>query len=144
MWRYFELLSFRPMAEIDRLRAEIADGRNPRDVKFELGVELVTRFHSAERAKQAQDSFVARFQKGALPDDIPEVELDCEADDLPIANVLKDAGLTSSTSESMRMIKQGAVRLQGERLADPKQRLEAGGSYLLQVGKRRFAKVFLR
>jgi len=141
MWRYFELLSFRPMTEIRKLRREMEEGRNPRDIKFELARELVTRFHSQGDADRAQENFIARFQKGALPLDIPEVSLSAGGEGIPIANVLKDAGLTSGTSEAMRMIRQGAVRIDGERIADPKLLLMAGTSCVLQVGKRRFAQV---
>jgi len=143
MWRYFELLSFRPMAEIRKLRQAMDEGRNPRDIKFELGRELVTRFHSQSDADRAQENFIARFQKGAQPQDMPEVSLSATGEGIPIANVLKDAGLTSSTSAAMRMIRQGAVRLDGERVADTRLRLMAGTSSVCQVGKRRFAKVVI-
>ena len=143
MWRYFELLSFRPMTEVRKLRREMDEGRNPRDIKFELGRELVTRFHSQSDADRAQENFIARFQKGALPQDIPEVSLSAGDEGIHIANVLKDAGLTSSTSEAMRMIRQGAVRIDGERIADPKLLLMAGTSCVCQVGKRRFAHVVI-
>ena len=143
MWRYFELLSFRSMTEVRKLRREIDEGRNPRDIKFELGRELVTRFHSQSDADRAQENFIARFQKGALPQDILEVSLSAGDKGIQIANVLKDAGLTSSTSEAMRMIRQGAVRIDGERIADPKLLLMAGSSCVCQVGKRRFAHVVI-
>jgi tyrosyl-tRNA synthetase len=143
MWRYFELLSFRPMTDVRKLRRQMEEGRNPRDIKFELGRELVTRFHSQNDADRAQEDFVARFQKGALPQDIPEVSLSAAGEGIPIANVLKDAGLTSSTSEAMRMIRQGAVRIDGERIADPKLLLMAGTSCVCQVGKRRFSQVVI-
>ncbi len=141
MWRYFELLSFRPLAEIETLKQEMEAGRNPRDIKFELGRELVERFHSAAEAEQAQQNFIARFQKGALPDDMPEVALSADGEGLPVANVLKEAGLTSSTSEALRMIKQGAVRIDAERVEDSRLVLGEGGTYICQVGKRRFARV---
>lgn len=141
MWRYFELLSFRPMQEIDEFRHQIAEGKNPRDVKFLLGEELVARFHDQTSARQARDNFIARFQKGALPDDLPEVALPASEDGLPIANALKDAGLVSSTSEAMRMLKQGAVRVDGEKVVDRAVRLQKGGPYVSQVGKRKFAKI---
>lgn len=144
MWRYFELLSFRPWSEINDLRRAVTEGRNPRDVKFELGVEIVSRFHGQQAAAQAQENFIARFQKGAMPDDIPEVQVRANGASLAIANVLKDAGLTSTTSESLRMIKQGAVRIDGERIDDRKLLLVSGESYICQVGKRRFAKVILQ
>ena len=143
MWRYFELLSFRPLEEVASLRDQVSDGRNPRDVKFELGTELVTRFHSSAQAEQAKRNFVDRFQKGALPDDIPEFVLAAEGG-LAIANALKEAGLVASTSEGMRMIKQGAVRVDGERLADRALVLARGADVLCQVGKRRFARIKVR
>lgn len=143
MWRYFELLSFRSLAEIGKLRREMDEGRNPRDIKFELGRELVARFHSQGDADRARDNFIARFQKGALPEDMPEVSLAAGGEGIPIANVLKDAGLTPSTSEALRMIRQGAVRIDGERVSDPKLLLMAGTSCICQVGKRRFAQVVI-
>jgi tyrosyl-tRNA synthetase len=144
MWRYFELLSFRPVAEIERFRSEVVAGANPRDVKFRLGEELVTRFHGKTEAGRARDQFIARFQQGALPEDIPEIELAVPSGGLPIANLLKEAGLVSSTSEALRMLKQGAVRLDGERVDDRALQLPAGTIHVCQVGKRRFAKVTLR
>ncbi len=144
MWRYFELLSFRPLAEIAGLRQEMEAGRNPRDIKFELGEELVARFHSAADAVRARENFIARFQKGAMPEDISEVELVADGEGLALANVLKDAGLTSSTSESLRMLKQGAVRIDGERVEDRQLRLVAGADCVCQVGKRRFARVRIK
>ena len=143
MWRYFELLSFRSLAEIGKLRREMDEGRNPRDIKFELGRELVARFHSQSDADRARDNFIARFQKGALPEDMPEVSLAAAGEGIPIANALKDAGLTPSTSEALRMIRQGAVRIDGERVSDPKLLLVAGTSCICQVGKRRFAQVVI-
>ena len=140
MWRYFELLSFRPMAEIEGLREKVAGGANPRDVKFELGQELVARFHSATEAQKARQNFIDRFQKGAMPDEMPECLLSAP-DGMPIANALKAAGLVSSTSEAMRMIKQGAVRINGERLEDRALQLEKGSDVVCQVGKRRFARI---
>jgi tyrosyl-tRNA synthetase len=141
MWRYFELLSFRPLADIEKLKSEMHAGRNPRDIKFELGRELVARFHSQDEADRAQQNFIARFQKGALPEDIPEVQLSADGDGLPLANVLKQAGLTSSTSEALRMVKQGAVRIDGERVEDAGLIVAAGTAAVYQVGKRRFARV---
>ena len=141
MWRYFELLSFRPLAEIGRLKKEVNEGANPRDIKFQLGQEIVARFHSQAAAAVAQDAFVARFQKGALPDEIPEIVLASQDGVLVIANLLKDAGLTGSTSEAYRMIKQGAVRVDGERVSDKGLGIAAGNTHVFQVGKRRFARV---
>jgi tyrosyl-tRNA synthetase len=144
MWRYFELLSFRPMNEIDGMRQRVADGANPRDVKFELGVELVSRFHSGPEAEQARQAFIDRFQKGALPDDIPECELPGGGEGLPIANALKDAGLVASTSEGIRMIRQGAVRLDGQKVEDRGLVLATGSDVVCQVGKRKFARIRVR
>ncbi len=141
MWRYFELLSFRPMSEIETLRKEMAEGRNPRDIKFLLGEEIVARFHSQDAARAAREHFIARFQKGAMPDEIPEKTLHAEGGRLAIANLLKQAGLTQSTSEALRMIKQGAVKIDGERIEDNKLEIDAGTSHVYQVGKRRFARV---
>ncbi|BCU05605.1 tyrosine--tRNA ligase [Allochromatium tepidum] len=144
MWRYFELLSFRELSEIEAWRRAVSEGANPRDIKFELGLELVTRFHGAEQARKAQEAFVARFQKGAMPDDMPFVDLACsDSDGLPLANLLKEAGLVASTSEAIRMVRQGAVRIDGERVEDAQQILAVGAEHIYQVGKRRFAKVRL-
>lgn len=144
MWRYFELLSFRPWDEILGLQKQVAEGLNPRDVKFQLAEELVARFHDSAAARQAQENFVARFQKGALPDDMPEIELASEGGKLAIANLLKQAGLTVSTSEAMRMIKQGAVKIDGARIEDRALEVEAGATNIYQVGKRRFARVTIK
>ena len=141
MWRYFELLSFQPLAEIGRMKKAVNEGANPRDIKFRLGQEIVARFHSRAAAAAAQDTFVARFQKGALPDEIPELVLASQDGVLVIANLLKDAGLTGSTSEAYRMIKQGAVRIDGERISDRGLGIAAGNTHVFQVGKRRFARV---
>jgi tyrosyl-tRNA synthetase len=141
MWRYFELLSFRPNADLARLREEVAGGRNPRDVKFELGVEIVERFHGAGSGTRARDEFIARFQQGALPEDIAEVTLAGGADGLAIANLLKAAGLVPSTSEAFRQLKQGAVKVDGERVEDGAMKFAAGATHVFQVGKRRLARV---
>ena len=143
MWRYFELLSFRPTADIRALQRDIERGKNPRDVKFELGEEIVARFHDQAAAKKARDEFIARFQKGALPQDIPEIEVrvDAVSETMPIANTIKAAALTASTSEALRMIKQGAVKIDGERCEDPGLVLKPGEEHVIQVGKRRIAKV---
>jgi len=143
MWRYFELLSFRPMSEIEGFKQEIADGKNPRDIKFLLGEEIVARFHDASAANQARENFIARFQQGAMPDDMPEKTLVAPDGVLPIANVLKEAGLTGSTSEALRMIRQGAVKIDGEKVTDTKQEIASGTTHVYQVGKRRFARVTL-
>jgi len=141
MWRYFELLSFRSMAEIEGFRREIEAGRNPRDVKFLLGEELVERFHGAGEGAKARESFIARFQKGAMPDEIADVQVIAPDGGLPIANLLKEAGLVGSTSDGMRMVKQGAVKVDGERVEDPRRVVAAGSRHVFQVGKRKFARV---
>jgi len=141
MWRYFELLSFRPMSEIEGFRRQVDEGANPRDIKFLLAEEIVTRFHDQEAAVRAKENFINRFRKGAMPEEMPEVELQAPEEGLPIANLLKEAGLVSSTSEGLRMLKQGAVKLDGERVEDRGLRLESGAEVVAQVGKRRFARV---
>jgi tyrosyl-tRNA synthetase len=141
MWRYFDLLSFRPNADIERLRQEIAAGRNPRDVKFELGIELVDRFHGAGSGARARDEFIARFQQGAMPEDMAEVTLPGGTDGIGLANVLKGAGLVPSTSEAFRQLKQGAVKVDGERVEDGALKFARGEAHVFQVGKRRLARV---
>jgi len=142
MWRYFELLSFRPESDIDDFKQQIAGGTNPRDIKFILCEEIVSRFHDLAAAQQAQQNFIARFQKGAMPDDIKEVTVKSVDGKLGIANLLKDAGLESSTSNAMRMIRQGAVKIDGDKIEDTKLVIEVGGdAKVYQVGKRKFAKV---
>ena len=145
MWRYFELLSFRPLAEVDSFKARVSKGDNPRDIKFELAAEIVARFHDAAAATSARESFINRFRNKEIPDDMPELELDCGPEgELGVGHLLHQAGLVASTSEAFRMIKQGAVRLDGERVADRDLILAAGGTYVCQVGKRRFARIVLR
>lgn len=141
MWRYFELLSFRPLAEIAALKVRVDDGANPRDVKFELAQELVARFHNQDAADKEQAEFIARFQKGAMPDEIREASVTGNDGSLGIAHLLKEAGLVSSTSEAFRMIKQGAVKIDGERVEDRGLELATGTRHIYQVGKRKFAKV---
>jgi len=143
MWRYFELLSFRPMAEIDGLQNEVKQGKNPRDVKFLLAEELITRFHDAKSAQKAQQDFIDRFAKGVIPDDIPEASITLEGPIIGVAAMLKQAGLTSSTSESFRMIKQGAVKLDGEKVEDKGLMIDKGQVVVAQVGKRKFARISL-
>ncbi|MEW8228734.1 MAG: tyrosine--tRNA ligase [Candidatus Thiodiazotropha endolucinida] len=143
MWRYFELLSFRPMSEIVGWKREIEQGANPRDVKIRLAEELVERFHSREQAVKAHEAFVARFQKGQMPDEMAEFDFTASYGGYPIANLLKDAELVKSTSEAMRMIKQGAVRIDGERVTDHTLTVAAGSTHVYQVGKRRFARISL-
>ncbi|AWI77626.1 tyrosine--tRNA ligase [Parazoarcus communis] len=142
MWRYFDLLSFRSTADIAGLRRSIDEGRNPRDVKVMLAQELVARFHGQQAAEDALSDFEARFQRNAIPDDLPEVRV-VVGEGLPVFQVVKQAGLTGTTSEAMRMIDQGAVRLNGERVADKGLVLLAGETVVLQVGKRKFAAVVL-
>jgi tyrosyl-tRNA synthetase len=142
MWRYLELLSFRPIDEIHGWRREVEAGRNPRDVKVALAQEIVERFHGRAAAEKALADFEARFRDGAMPDEIPEVTLPAADGPLAITQVLKAAGLTPSTSEALRMIAQGGVRLDGERVSDKGLKL-GRGTYVLQVGKRKFARVKL-
>jgi tyrosyl-tRNA synthetase len=141
MWRYFELLSFRPLDEIEQLKQAVIEGANPRDIKFQLGQEIVARFHDGAAAESAQANFIARFQKGAMPDDMPELTLDSENGEIGIASLLKSASLTGSTSDAFRMIKQGAVRIDGERVEDKGLAIKSGSTHVFQVGKRRFARV---
>ena len=143
MWRYFEVLSFRKLDDIASLRSRVAAGGNPRDAKFELASELVERFHDRKSAEAARKEFVARFQKGALPDKIKEVSISSQGGSLGIAHLLKEAGLVSSTSEAFRMIKQGAVKIDGERIEDKSLQVSAGSTSVYQVGKRRFSRVSL-
>ncbi|MEE4639761.1 MAG: tyrosine--tRNA ligase [Wenzhouxiangella sp.] len=138
MWRYFELLSFRPTAELERLRQSVVEGRNPRDVKFELGIELVDRFHGAGSGEQAREAFIARFRQGEMPQDMPEKTLPAGPLGLGIATALTACGLTVSNSEAFRMIQQGAVKIDGERVDDRGLILAAGFEGALQVGKRKF------
>jgi tyrosyl-tRNA synthetase len=141
MWRYYELLSFRPLGEIEGLRQATQQGLNPRDAKVALALEIVGRFHGDAAARKANEEFTARFSRGALPEEIEEKQVCAGAEGLPVANLLKEAGLTASTSDAIRMIKQGAVKVDGERLEDSGLRLKAGASGIFQVGKRRVARV---
>ena len=143
MWRYFELLSFRPISEIQVLHQEVTDGANPRDIKFKLATEIIQRFHDQKAADAAQADFIQRFQKGALPDDIPEKNVACEDGGIAVGNLLKEVGLVSSVSEAMRMIKQGAVKVDGNKIEDIKLVLASGTAAVFQVGKRRIVKVFI-
>ncbi|MCF7989831.1 MAG: tyrosine--tRNA ligase [Thiohalocapsa sp.] len=142
MWRYFDLLSARPITEIAGLKASVAEGANPRDVKYQLADELVARFHGTSEATRAHEAFVARFRRGQIPEDIDELVIAAEGGDgVPIAQLLKAAALVSSTSEALRMVAQGAVKIDGERLSDPKLVCGTGEAHVYQVGKRRFARV---
>lgn len=142
MWRYFELLSFRPMSEIGQFRRQVAEGANPRDIKFLLGEELVDRFHGTGAGVAARANFIARFQKGALPEQMDELSLSA-GEGLTLPQLLKLAALTASTSDALRMIQQGAVRVDGERAEDKSALFKAGTSHVFQVGKRRVARVTL-
>ena len=143
MWRYFELLSFRTLEDIAGLRRRVEEGLNPRDAKFELGLELVQRFHDANAATAAKEEFIARFQQGAMPEEMPELSLASKDGRLGIAHLLKEAGLVSSTSEAFRMIKQGAVRIDGVRVEDRGLEIDAGSTGIYQVGKRKFSRISL-
>lgn len=144
MWRYYELLSYRSLDAIEALKRQVQEGRNPRDVKFELGLEIVARFNDESSAQQAQQAFIEQFQKKAIPDGIPDLELEAPEGGLPIANLLKSAGLVPSTSEAMRMLKQGGVRVDGERLEDKGAVFPSGTKAIFQVGKRKFANIKIR
>jgi tyrosyl-tRNA synthetase len=141
MWRYFELLSFRPMEEINGFREEIEAGLNPRDVKFRLAEELVERFHDRAAAIEAREGFIARFQKGAMPDEMPELKVASIDGVLAIAQLLREAGLVQSSSEGLRMVRQGAVKIDGDKVDDPALGIASGTTHVYQVGKRRFARV---
>lgn len=143
MWLWYELISFRTMAEIKTLREQVDGGMNPRDVKFLLGEELAARFHSVDAAKKARENFIAQFQKGQVPDDMPEINISVGEAGMPIANLIKGVGLTESTSDAIRLLGQGAVRIDGEKIEDRNIQMKAGKTIILQVGKRRFAKVTL-
>jgi tyrosyl-tRNA synthetase len=141
MWRYFELLSFRPMSEIAAWNSECQNGANPRDYKFKLAQEIIARFHDEASAVKALENFEARFQRGAIPDDIDDVTLNIEGTSIGIAHVLKEANLTSSTSEAIRMINQGAVKIDSEKVENPKLDIDVNSTHVYQVGKRKFARI---
>lgn len=141
MWKYIELLSFEPLATIEKWKAEMAAGRNPRDIKVGFAQEIVARFHGQHAAGQALADFEARFRQGAMPEDMPEVCITSPADSMPIANVLKEAGLTATTSEALRMIQQGGVKVDGEKVSDKALQLPRSSELVLQIGKRKFARV---
>lgn len=142
MWRYIDLLSFKTGHEIAQIRAAVANGANPRDVKIDFAKEIVSRFHDSSQAERAHQDFIERFQKGAIPEDLEEISLK-GLDSFAVAWVLKSAGLTSSTSEAMRMIKQGAVRINGEKISDPSLVLERDTHFIIQVGKRKILKLII-
>ncbi len=143
MWRYLELLSFRPMFELNQWRRDVETGKNPRDVKVALAQEMVARFHSQSAAEQALSDFEARFKQNAIPEDMPESLIPCGTSGISIAQLLKQAGLTPSTSEALRMIDQGGVKIDGEKVSDRSLVLPAGIEAVFQVGKRKFARVKL-
>ena len=140
MWRYFDLLSFRSNEELAALRQRVADGDNPRDIKFLLCEEIVERFHDRKAADAARETFIARFRGGAMPEDIPEKTLDTGGEGIGIATALTQCGLTSSNSEAFRMVQQGGVRIDGEKISDRSLKLDTGFDGILQVGKRKFCK----
>jgi tyrosyl-tRNA synthetase len=143
MWRYFDLLSFRPNAELAQLRADVAQGRNPMEVKFELAREITARFNGAEAAARAHDNFIARSQKRAMPEEIPERIEKIAEPAIAIARLLKQAGLVESTSAAYRLMEQGGVRMNGEKVENSKAVVAPGATYLFQVGKRAFARIKL-
>ena len=141
MWRYFDLLSLRNILELEQLKMDAAEGMNPRDIKYMLAAEIVERFHSASDARSAKEEFVNRFQKGAMPASIVEKVVSSSGEEMPIATVIKEAGLVASTSEALRMLEQGAVRIDGERVTDRDKKIGVGDAGIFQVGKRRFARI---
>ena len=143
MWRYIELLSFRPLSEVERWKAGVDQGRNPRDIKVAFAQEIVARFHSQPAAQKALADFEARFKQGEMPEDIPEHTIAVDGQPLLLTQILKRVGLTASTSEAMRMIDQGGVRLNGEKVSDKALTVAKGQQFVLQVGKRKFARVSL-
>ena len=143
MWRYFDLLSFRSSQDVAALKDSVGDGLNPRDAKFELAEEIVTRFHGAGAGPAARQRFVTRFSHGAIPENLPEVVVFASSHEMKVAAVLKEAQLASSTSAAYRLIDQGAVRVEGIRVEDRDKKLKTGASYVLQVGRRAFARVTL-
>lgn len=143
MWRYFELLSFEPLETIAQWRADVHAGANPRDIKFMLAQEIIARFHDKAAAEQAQANFIARFRKGEIPDDMPEVSVQTDGQGLQIGYLLKEAQLVPSVAEGLRMIKQGAVKIDGVKIEDKSKAIASGTTHVYQVGKRRFARVSL-
>ena len=143
MWRWFDLLSLKSTDEINVLKDEQASGRNPRDIKVELAKELIARFHDEKSANLAETNFINQFQKKNIPDDIEEISLTISGDVIPLSNLLKESGMTSSTSEAIRMIKQGAVRIDEKKVTDQKLTIASGTSAVYQVGKRKFKKITL-
>jgi tyrosyl-tRNA synthetase len=143
MWRYIELLSFEPLSAVRRWREDVAAGANPRDIKARFAHEIVARFHGADAAQKARQDFEQRFREGVLPETMPEVTVNVPPGGIPIAQLLRQAGLTPSTSEAQRMIEQGGVKLDGERVSDKAMKIAAGRTVVAQVGKRKFARITL-
>ncbi|GFD89920.1 tyrosine--tRNA ligase [Tenacibaculum sp. KUL152] len=143
MWRYYDLLSFRPLEEIADLKTRVANGENPRDIKIMLAKEIIARFHDDAAAEGAHQDFIQRFQKNAIPDDMPEVEIALGDEGIAIGNLLKEAKLVGSTSDAMRMIKQGAVKINGDKVEDTRLVITEKGENVYQVGKRKFARITL-
>lgn len=141
MWRYIELLSLESSTTIQQWKQAVKEGRNPRDIKVKFAQEMVTRFHSADDADDALTDFEARFKRGALPDDIPETIIQTQENALPLTQLLKQTGLTTSTSEAIRLIKQGGIKLDNEKIEDKAIQITQGNTVIIQVGKRKFAKV---
>lgn len=141
MWKYLELLSFKPMMEIEKWRKEVANGANPRDIKVKLALEIVARFHGEEMAEKAYADFVARFQKGQIPDDLNEIEISITEPSISIVHLLKQAELSPSVMEARRLIKQNAVKIDEQKITDENLRINKGESHIYQVGKRRIAKI---
>jgi tyrosyl-tRNA synthetase len=141
MWRYIDLLSFRNLSEIQQWKDEVVGGRNPIDIKKDFAEEIVARFHSEAEGKQAREGFANQFKKGEMPEDIPEITLTTDNNGIPIANLLKEAGLTTSTSDAMRMLKQGAVKVDSQKIDDKSLIILKGEQHIFQVGKRKYAKV---
>ena len=138
MWRWFELLSFLSESEIGSLKKSVSEGTNPRDAKFLLAIEIVDRFHGDGEGENCKNAFLKRFQKGALPDDIDEVEYAIDGESIPLVNLLKETGMVASTSEAARLIKQGGVKIKSQKVDDPKKKIELGTKQVYQVGKRKF------
>ena len=143
MWRYINLLSFKTVPEIKKLRDDVAGGRNPIEIKKDFAEEMVERFNDAATAKQARKGFENQFKKGEIPQDIPEIKLSTDKEGIPIANVLKDAGLTTSTSDAIRMLKQGAVKMDSQKIDDRSLIIMKGEGHIFQVGKRKYAKIYV-
>ena len=142
MWRYIELLSFKPLTEIASLKQKVVDGLNPRDVKIEFAKEIIARFHSDADAENAHKEFISRFQKKQIPDNLELMELEFSAED-KIAQVIKKAQLTGGTSEAMRIIKQGGVKVNSEKVTEQGMKLPPNCELIIQVGKQRIARVIL-